>query len=1012
MRPLFRLAFFAAALPLAAQSGPESSELTGTVSDSAGAGIPNAEVTLTSAATGLARKATTGEAGNYRFQAVPPGVYTVRFEKDQFQAQVANDVALTIGQIAQLNVSLKIGQRTETVEVNVDVALVETERTHQANTLEQEFVRNLPIDRRDYLSFSLLAPGVVDSKAMADNADFRVVQTPTSGLSFNGSNGRGNSVTIDGGEANDNGGGVRQTVSQEAVQEFQVNRGGYSAELGAAAGGVINIVSKSGTNSFHGSAFAYFRHQSLDAGDPFARVLQSNGSLTRVKPSARRQQTGGSLGGPIKRNRTFFFGAVEYLNRDESNVVSVLTDRSIFGPTREQEAILSRLPAAAVAPLRAALTAPASTVQLLERNSGITPFFTDDVKFSLRLDHILSERNQFVFRSNFGRSDESNASTRALVGSSRGYRFDDTSHTALAGWTHLAGTTLLNDFRVQNSYTDQTVTTSEPFGPEINIAGIGFFNRDIFLPSIQLQRRTEIKDTVSLARGAHSLKFGANINVRNNHGDSATFMGGRFGFGPLPAGLVNPALASTTITGLQAFNLGLAQSYQQGFGDPIVKNTYPYYGFFVQDSWKVRPGLTFDFGLRYEVDTRKSPLPTDKNNFAPRFGFAWDPMRDGKTTVRGGYGIFYSPIYFQIDYVVNALGLVNGRRQIAQVLTTIQTAGPPAANNIWTTLRRQGVIGVPTPTRSIQPSDLTQFGITVSQTGPTPPLSVLFENSADYVNPYNQQATLGIERQVGRDFAVSVSGIYSRSLKNTRARDRNLLPAPVNPQLGIRVWRPQDFVNPLLFQLNVYESTANSYYAAFMLEVKKRLSRSLSLAGNYTFSKATDEVTDFNSDFQPNDQTNLRAERALSSFDQRHKVVLYGVAKLPMGVGFSPIFRANSGRPFNLLAGADINADRHATTDRPPGAGRNTGLGPAFYSLDLRISKRVPLFADSRWLEFTAEAFNLTNTLNYSSVNNTVGVVPGPFHVTGRHDRGPSDPLGFTSALDPRRIQLGLRLNF
>ena len=183
----------------------------------------------------------------------------------------------------------------------------------------------------------------------------------------------------------------------------------------------------------------------------------------------------------------------------------------------------------------------------------------------------------------------------------------------------------------------------------------------------------------------------------------------------------------------------MCSSDLQGFGDGTVAGTLPLYGFFAQDSWKVRRNLTLDFGLRYEVDQRKSPLPTDKNNLAPRFGFAWDPKGDGKTSIRGGYGFFYAPTYFQIDYVANALGIVNGRRQIAQVLTTIQTAGPAAANNIYTTLLRQGVIKVPTPGRGIQPSDLTQFGISVSQTGALPPFSVTFENSPNYVNPYSQQ---------------------------------------------------------------------------------------------------------------------------------------------------------------------------------------------------------------------------------------------------------------------------------
>ncbi len=1000
------------ALLLTAQSAGDRSELSGVVTDPSGGRVREGAVTLRNPETGFERKASTNAFGEYRFLVVPPGGYELRVEKEGFRPRVASGLVLTVGQIASLDLALELGSATEAIDVTATPALVESERTSQSNTMEQRMVRDLPIDRRDYLSFTLLTPGVVDSTAMADNSDFRVTATPTSGLSFFGSNGRGNSITVDGGGANDDAGGVRPTLSQEAVQEFQVNRSNYSTELGGASGGVINIVSKSGTNAAHGSAFGFFRHQNLDAGDPFARVLDSDGSLRRVKPDAKRQQAGFSLGGPLRRDRTFYFWAFEALNRDESNVVSVLTDRSIFGPTREQEAILSRLPQAAAGQLRAALSSPAPTVALFERNGGVTPFTTADYKASLRLDHTASSTDQLFVRANAAWSKDTNASTRALVGSSRGsdYRYWD--NTLVGGWTRVIRPAFFNDIRILGNYSDQTVGSLEPYGPELNINGFGFFNKDIFLPNVTLMKKLEIRETVSSFRGRHGLKAGALVNVRHNRSDTQTFFGGRFTFGPLPGALVSQALAATTITSLQAFNLGLPQFYQQGFGDPVVSALYPYYGFFAQDSWKVRSNLTLDFGLRYEVDTRKSPLPTDKNNIAPRFGFSWDPWSDGKTSVRGGYGIFYSPIYFQIDYVVNALGLIDGRRQIPQVFTTIQTAGAASAANIYRTLRGQGVIGVPVPARRIEAGDLAQFGINVSQTGPVPPFSVLFGAAPDYVNPYSQQTSLGIERQLGGDVSVGLSGIYVRTLKIGRARDKNLLQAPVDPTLGIRVWRPQDFANPLLFQDNVYESTARAFYAGMILEFRKRFGRQLSLAGNYTFSKATDEVTDYNSDFQASDQTNLRAERALSAFDQRHKVVLYGVWEAPGGVQLAPIFRANSGRPFNLLAGVDLNQDRHPTTDRPIFAGRNTGLGPAFLTLDARLSKNFGLGGDSRRLTVLVEGFNLANHLNYGSINNTVGAISGPFDLRGRHDRTPSEPLGFTSALESRRIQVGARLTF
>jgi len=266
----------------------------------------------------------------------------------------------------------------------------------------------------------------------------------------------------------------------------------------------------------------------------------------------------------------------------------------------------------------------------------------------------------------------------------------------------------------------------------------------------------------------------------------------------------------------------------------------------------------------------------------------------------------------------------------------------------------------------------------------------------------------------------------------TTSRYENLLPAPVNPAKGIQDWgvipsNPADnptgtkyFKQPLLFQDNVYESTASSFYHGLILEANKRFGRRFSFAGNYTFSKAIDETTDYNSDFQPNNQLCRRCERALSSFDQRHKVVLYALVQAPNGGSgyrklfgdftLTPIYRYSSSRPFNLLAGAELNNDRHNTTDRPFIAGRNIGIGPAFWTFDARLTRSIRL-REHRTLELMFEAFNLFNNLNLASVNNTVGsAIPSSLHGLG--ERTPSQPLGFTAAFDPRRIQLGLRLSF
>ncbi|MBZ5601532.1 MAG: TonB-dependent receptor [Acidobacteriia bacterium] len=919
--------------------------ITGLVTDPTEAVIPGAKVTLSSKDTGFVAEVVTDQVGRYQFPIVPPGAYTIRAQAEGFAAQTRTGVSVTVGQMAVFDFKLEVGQATQVVEVQSLPPLVETERTQQANTLSLQSVTNLPINRRDYLSFSLLTPGVSDSSALADSNGFRVKQTPDSGLSFYGSNGRGNNISVDGGEANDAGGGVRPTVSQEAVQEFQVNRSNYSAESSAARGGVINIVTRGGTNLVHGSIFSFFRQDGLDATNPFAIALQPDNSLRRIKPDSDRQQFGGTVGGPIVKDRAFYFLSYEQLRRREDTAVPVLTDFSIFQPTADQQKILSGLPSDTAAKLRAALTSSPSTVDLFKQNSGVFPFLTDQYQGLMRIDYRISDADQFGFRYNVTNSTDTNPNVTALIGVSRGFVQEYLDSDALAQWTHTFSARMVNEARVQFDYYDSLTKNTESYGPALEIAGYGFFNRDRFLPADNISRREELADNITFTKGRHTLKAGAYSVIRMNRSASYTFFSGRFTFGALPGAFVDPALASTSITALQAFNLGLAQSYQQGFGDPTVKATYPLIAGFVQDTWRPTPRLTFDFGVRYEVDVRKPPMPTDKNNVAPRFGFAWDPFGDKKTTVRGGYGIYYAAIDYQIDYVSNALNEINGYRQIAQVLTTLNAANPFAINgpiNIFKTLTAQGTIGIPTPQRSIQASDLNQFGIFPSQTGPRPPLTVLFQPSPDYQNPYAQQVSFGIERQITTDFSVAGSYIYVRGVHLTTSRDTNLLSPPVDPSRGVQNWGAtadnptgtKYFVDPLLFQLNQYESTANSWYNALILEANKRLTRGIGFSANYTFSKSIDETTDYNSDFQPNNQLCRSCERSLSPFDQRHKVVVYATLQssqknaLLRDFTFTPIFRYNSPRPFNVLAGGELNNDRHNTTDRPYFAGRDIGIGP------------------------------------------------------------------------------------
>ena len=1104
-----------------------SGDLRGTVTDPTGAVVPKATVLVEDTEKGIRRTSITDDSGGYEVPGLQPGTYRITARISGFQTEVIKDVTVNVGQTVILDFHLKISPGSETVEVNTEPPVVDTERSHQADTVNDQYITQLPIDRRDYLTYTLLMPGVSDSTRLAQNTEFRVKQTPQSGLSFYGSNGRGNSVTVDGGEANDDSGGVRLNLSQEAVQEFEINRSNYTAELGGASGATINIVSKSGTNQLHGSLFGFFRNDAMDAADPFAfKQALAPGAVfdpsqpdsvgSNVKNSLTRYQYGGTAGLPIKKDKTFLFAAFEGLRQDAQNAVPLLTNTGIFRPTAAQQTIITTLagksPSTMVqcfsnssqmfpAPTCAFLlqniltvsqqAAPGRSpgqialntfvINQLESNGGLFNYNTRRYQASGRLDHHLNDQNQFTLRYNYSHDLEESPDVQSLTGFTRGSSIHTYDHTIQGSWFHLFSQSAQNALQVQWNYTNFDVIPNVPGEVGIDLPGFGNFGTQIFLPSLTIMRRPSVSDGFTLVRGRHTMKFGGEFLERGNHSESHTFFPGRFVFGPLPGGVLSPCLqvpaacglsltaSPATLDAVQSGSFGVPQFYEQGFGNPNYNYPRPFSAFYGQDSWKIADNFTLNFGVRYELDAQYGPLKSDKDNFAPRVSFAWDPFKNHKTVVRGGYGIFYSQIYGQIADVIQTLGNVNNTRQIANLLAPANINAPcpalgissfPLSACIFQALFRQGKVTCTTPSAGaaacITPPDLAQFGITVSNTGPLPLLTVIFSGQPNYQNPYAQQASLGIEREITPGFSVSVSGIYSHTLRLPVAIDINALPAPTTSvplansgTATFRSWSgtptcaggdpyprtaiPSCFKTFGILQADQYSSQATAIYEGGIIEVKKRFSNNFTFLGNYTFSKALDTSTDFNSDFGPQDNTNLPIDRGLSAFDQRHKLTVAAVIDSPWknkfasGFQLSPIVRYNSGHPFNLLAGADVNGDRHSTNDRPIGAGRNTGLGPDYVDFDMRLS-RLFKFGEKAGLQLVAEGFNIANHTNYASVNNVVnpffGIgAPCPvagtcptgnttFHVSGTRAALPSQPLGFTSVFPKREIQLGLRLSF
>lgn len=1042
------------------QASVSNSEIRGQVTDPNGAAVADVTVTVTEVSKGTTRTVKSDENGTYVILSLQPGTYNMKVEASGFLTQNLTSIRLNVGQVANLPVTLSVGGVQAEVNVAAGADIVEVERTQQSSVINERQITSLPINRRNYMDFAMLTPGVSSAEKINDSTDYRVAQTPQSGLSFGGSNGRGNSIMVDGASSDTNSGATRAVLGQEAVQEFQVNRNSYNAEYGGAFGGVLNIVSKTGTNDWHGSMFGYFRNDIFDARNAF------DFNPSGISPF-RRYQFGGSIGGPLRKDKTFLFTAFETLKQKQTSFVNLVNDPNIFNLTAGQEDLfnyLSAVPpfAPLAAGLKAAISAKPNTIALFESASGQFPFNSYDVVGSVRVDHTFSDRDSGYVRFNVATSHTENQAAGALTAVSRGHTFDSFTGGSLFSETHMFTPTTINELKGQYSHLNNDVFPDDFIGPEINIDGYGNFGRNIFLPSYAFERRYEIADNLSLVRSMHTLRFGGQYQAIQNATDTETYFGGRFNFGaaiPLlnlvPSAVQGPLLDFLTLQGqtaliaelkkpissLQSFNADLPIIYQQGFGEANYTSWSHRTSAYGQDSWKIRPNLTFNYGARYYIENNAEPMPTNYNNIQPRLGFSWDPFHDGKMAIRGGYGIFVGPIDNQIVNVVNELSGL-GRASDINILLATATSnalGLPTSFTIYKTLLAQGVIGA----RTITAADLVQFGLVP---GPGKPLEVRFRVGPNYKNPTTQQASLAVQRDLGGGYGLEVSYLFSRAAHVTRSHDINeyKVSGPINPLSGIPSFirfptlpgQTSDFINPLRLQDNQYESTANAFYHAGTVQLTKRLSNNYTINANYTYSKAIDEVTDFNSDFSAQNPLDLRAERALSAFDQRHRFVFSSMFLSPVkGEGalsrllsdwmLSPIFIAGSGRPFNVMLGIDANGDGVSTRDRPcvrtaadqpcipnSNVGRNVGMGAPYYNFDMRLARRFSL-TENKYIEVTFEAFNLLNTTNFTGVNNVIGTTP---LTTGR-PRGieglfPTMPLAFTSAAPARQLQFGARFNF
>ncbi len=1071
----------ALSVQLAAQAAAASADLTGTVVDASKAVIPGAMVTATNVATKLVRTAVCDQSGEYRISLLPPGTYDVKAEAKGFTTGIKRGIVLTVGQVANIGFELTVGATSTEVEVSGEAPIIETERSAESATVTQTPIANLPINGRNFLDFTLLTPGVVETNPNINTLQ----QIPNSGLSFGGQNPRSNNVSVDGVSFTDDASnGIRPTVSQEAVQEFQINRSGYNAEFGGASAGSVNIVTKSGTNEFHGNFFEFFRHEDLDARNP----LDFSQAATGTRAPFKRNQPGFTLGGPIRKDRTFFFISYEALIQRESSFVTVLPDAATLGPTTSQLALSKFLAGLPPSPFTASLiglgqllptvlttgpTPPAqflatlppfaqqllisngNTYNMLTNANGRVPFRNTSNNASLRIDHQFSARDQLFARFSFYEAYNFGTRVGGQDALSHGMTIKEHQADLILTENHIFNDRMINEFRFQFARHVFNVNTIDPYGPAIIINGIGNFGRDFNNPTLRTGLEWDFSDNFSYTHRNHVFKFGGTVNyLPFTNAVVAIFEGGEATFGnqiplffPLAGGLGLPTAAAlnqflltapgspftsftvvpglgpisnvllSPLTSLQSFNAGIPSTYDQGFGNANTTQANTQIEGYAQDSWKVSPKLQLNYGVRYFVELQPPPLNRDTNNFAPRFGFAYDLTGNGKTVVRGSYGIFYAPTYQSVSFASRVLG----SRQIQNILRLFNPATPNNdAAAIW-----HYIVATALGTRTITAQELQSvFGLSAG-----PPTLTTQEVAPNFVNAYVQQTSLEIDHEIGQDWSVSVGYMRNKGSKLIRNIDRNLRPVGNVPGIGaiFQGINPDGTSSgnfPGYVARYFIESSASSNYNGMTVSLNKRMSHSYQISLAYTLSKAIDDSTDLNQDLAPFDSSNLQGEKSLSSFDVRQRFVASAVLMSPWkggsgnpswqralsGFTLAPIFTARSGFPFNMLAGADINNDLTNQTDRPPYIGRNTGVGPGFVSMDLRIGKTIRFGEGAKSLDLIAEGFNIFNHTNFETVNNVVGLTPT--RNTGDPTLPSTAPFGFTRAYDPRQLQFAIKINF
>ena len=940
--------------------------LEGVVTDPLGALVSHAEIHARNLQTELTVSTLTNSNGVFVFPVLPLGLYEITAKHPGFATLIIRDVTLTVGGKVNLILKLSLPSYTESTFVRGD-PVVETTRTSQSTTINSRLVENLPINGRDFSALVLLTPGVT--------LDVR------GGYSFAGQRAM-TSMLVDGANSDDNFWGQPFTepgfvppgknfyhISQDSVQELRVNSNSYSAEFGRAGGGVIDIVTKSGTNDFHSSTYWFYRDQSMNANDPI------NKRLGGPKDPFHYHQFGATLGGPILKRRLFFFANYEGLRSGTSNPVFLnlpqgfqLDPDPVIGGF--QQRALNYLTPRSIS-WRSPLTQNDAVLRL---------------DWQLHPKHLLTGRwsyEKWMSNGPIGPQVSFEQSTPALINT-------DTLGVSLLSrispsWTNVGAINLSDSYLGFSPASHNPAADIFEQGTHVLSVGSGgrFEDRD---------RRVQLGDTISQIHEQHSVKFGTDVMMDYIRALDGEAFAGVYQF-----------------SSLQSFGRSLAgvpvperdDSYQQSFWGtgtpgPITHPNFTAFAAFIQDDWRLRPDLTLNVGLRYDLQVIARPpiknpspvlatgrldtstLPLDKTGLAPRLGIAWAPRASQQIVLRTGYGIYRaltpsvltSGADFRNGLSVQARTF-SGADQSAALIPAYPDnfCGPPSLSGALPTCAAPPVVGA------------------------SAPLLQLFSSS--YRQPYVQQGSAGFEVQLRENLSLSGSYLFSKGTHLQRIRDVNL-GTTTTEQIGIvnakKVLTYEQFTLPRPItgfdRILVFESGGSSTYNGLTLQLQKRFSDKLQLLGSYTLGKVVDNnpnvyalsIGPFNSGLVQ-DASRPETDRGRGSNDQRHRLVISGFWELNYGKDLPDVPRAifngwtlsailltQTGQPYSGHLYYDLNVDGVLGTDRTPELGRNTFYAPSTVSFDPRITRTFALRERIR-LQFSGDAFNVFNRANILGVN-------------------------------------------